>query len=206
MMRNVKQAMLGVAWAVVAVALCGGCTTPQYAATPYKPNPDKYGPISLTATKSVFLCPVIDHLGEDSRKALDPSFSVPAYIGDAVRQELTTAGSAPTAAPFAIGSSFAKVQDDIAQLSDKTKAAVYMAVQVVYFGPTKITIDTKMCSEKGQVLFEKRGLCCILDDPGDEQKASRKDRAALSEARMQTITHMTVRQIINDPAFQGVLQ
>jgi hypothetical protein len=170
--------------------LMGGCASPKFAAPKYLANPARFGPIQLVTTNKVYVSRVIDRLGDDNRKFIDPKFSTTAYLTDALDQELTAAGVTPLATPFAVGPGFNAAQQTIAAQANKQEGAVYLISEVRWFGPVKLTLDAKLYSPSGTILFEKRGLCIMLNVRVDSQ----------------TITHMALRQIIADPAFQTALQ
>jgi len=170
--------------------LMSGCAAPKFAAPKYQTNPAKFGVIQLITTNKVYVSPIIERLGEDNRKFIDPKFSTTAYLTDALEQELTIAGVTPLRTPFAVGPGFNAAQQAIATQSNKQEGAVYLISEVRFINFVKLTLDTKLYSPVGGVLFEKRGLCIMLN----------------AGQTSQTITHMALRQIIADPVFQKALQ
>jgi hypothetical protein len=170
--------------------LLSGCAAPKFAVSPYHANPDRFGAIHLVASNKLCLSPVIERLDEDNRRFIDPKFSTSAYLTDALDQELTAAGVRPVRTPFAVGPGFDAARQAIAAQANKSEAAVYLVSEVRWFGPVKLTLDAKLFSPSGSVLFEKRGLCLMLN----------------AQAGSQTVAYMALRQIIADPAFQKALQ
>ena len=165
--------------------LAGGCVEPKFAAPKYQTNPARFSPVRLATSNKFYLCPAIDGLGENNRRVIDPNFSTPAYLTDALEQELTAAGVTPLRAPFAVGPGFSAAQQTIAAQANQQEAAVYLVSQVQWFDAVRLTLDAKLYSPSGRILFEKRGLCIMLN----------------AAATPQTITQMALRQIIADPAF-----
>ena len=176
-------------WLALAM-LAGGCAGPKFAAPKYRANRAGFAAIHLAAPGKVYVSPVIERLGEDNRSILSPKFSTSAYLTDALEQELTAAGVTPLRTPFAVGPGFAAAQQTIAAQANPQEAAVYVISEVRWFGPVKVTLDAKLYSPSGRILFEKRGLCILL----------------YAGATSQTMTQMALRQIIADPAFQKAVQ
>ena len=136
-------------------------------------------------------------MGDDNRKFIDPTFSTTAYLTDALEQELIAAGVTPIRTPFAVGPGFIAAQQTITSQTNKQENAVYLVGEVRWFGPSKLTLDAKLYSPSGTILFEKRGLCIMLNMAPNGQM----DKSVTS----QKITNMALRQIIADPAFQKAI-
>ena len=175
---------------VIIVALASlvvGCAGPKFAPAKYE---SKGGIAQLSTTNTVYLSRIIDKLGEDNRKFINPTFSTTAYVTDALEQELAAAGVEPVETPFAIGPSFTAAQQTITDQANKQQRAAYIVGEVQWISYVKLTLDIKVYSPQGAVLFEKRGLCIMLD----------------CGATPQIVTQMALRQIIADPNFQRAVQ
>jgi hypothetical protein len=175
---------------LVLAILAGGCAGPKFAAPKYHTNPSRFAALHLATPNKVYLSPVMDGLTENNRRLLNSKFSTSAYLTDALQQELTVAGLTPLPTPFAVGPNFSAAQRTISAQANQQEAAVYVISQVRWFDPVRITLDAKLLSPAGRILFEKRGLCVMLN----------------AGANSQTVTQMALRQIIADPAFQQAVQ
>jgi hypothetical protein len=171
----------------VLAALVAGCAGPKFAPPRYKAGATL---AQLTTTNKVYLSRILDRLGEDNRKFIDPKFSTAAYLTDALQQELAATGLKPVEAPFAVGATFVAAQQTITDQANKQEAAVYIVGEVQWINSVKLTLDMKVYSPRGAVLFEKRGLCVMLN----------------CNATPQVVTHMVMRQIVADPNFQKAIQ
>jgi hypothetical protein len=175
---------------MVLVSIVCGCSSPKFTAPRYKIDPNGIGVVHLNTPNKIYISPTIERLGEDNRKLIDPNFSTTAYLTDALEKELTAAGVTPLRTPFAVGPDFRAAQETIVSQANKQEGAVYLVSEVRWFGPVKLTLDAKLYSPSGTILFEKRGLCMILNTSVTSQK----------------ITNMALRQILADPAFQKAVQ
>ena len=170
--------------------LTGGCAAPKFSPPKYRIARAGFSPIQLATANKVYVSPIMERLVEDNRRIIDPKFSTAAYLTDALEQELAAAGVTPLRTPFPVGPGFTAAQQTIAAQANPQEAARYVVGEVQWFGPTKLTLDTKLYSPSGGVLFEKRGLCIMLNTGATSQK----------------ITQMALRQILADPAFQKAVQ
>ncbi|MGP8199075.1 MAG: hypothetical protein ACLQU4_06180 [Limisphaerales bacterium] len=220
---------------LVVATLINGCKTgPRFALTRYQPASERFAAVQLSPARKVYLCPVIARLDSKNVRLLDREFSVSEYLTDALEQELNAAGVKPEPAPFQSGAALSGVAPVITRRANRPANAVYVAGEVLWFGPvdtssghqsgfaaesetfeSRVTIDVAVYSASGKTLFAKRGLCSLVDsttrvgnssDPG--MKRTRPKRWGWMEKpeTSQTATQMALRQIVADPAFQKALQ
>ncbi len=221
---------------ILAVAtLINGCQTgPRFALPPYQPASQNFAAVQLAPARKVYLCPVIARLDRSNARLLDPNFQVSAYLTDAWEQELNAAGVKPELAQFKPGAALSGMPKTIARQPHRPANAVYVASEVLWFGPvdtfsdhqggldaesetyqSRVTIDVAVYSPGGELLFAKRGLCSLVDSTTREanssdngMKSTRPKQWGWMEKPQdsQTATQMALRQIIADPAFQKALQ
>lgn len=176
---------------VAIMVLVSGCAARKYAPVRYQSSQDRFGAIILPTTKIVYLCPTIDSLPPDCRNFLDPKFTPWEHATDAIEQELKASGINPVRPGFSFGPSFERLKQGIAEKANKTENAVYLGTELLWLTAWRWTLDAKLFSPTGDVLFEKRGTCVVF---------------GLNKVDTQEITHMALRQILADPQFKMVLQ
>jgi hypothetical protein len=169
----------------------GGCASPKYAPQRYTAAQDRFGAITLSTTKKVYVCPTIDSLPSECRKCLDPKFTPWEHATDALEQELQASGLTPVRPDFAFGPSFEDLKEVVAEKARRSENAVYVGTELLWLSPERWTVDARLLSPAGDTLFEKRGTCVILGS---------------GTLDAQEITHMALRQILADPNFNGALQ
>jgi hypothetical protein len=79
----------------------------------------------------------------------------------------------------------------LSEKADQSENAVYLGTELLWLSPGRWTLDAKLLSPLGRVLFEKRGICVVFGVP---------------KVDTQEVTHMAIRQILADPVFKRVLQ
>lgn len=192
------------------VLLTGGCVA-KYTADRYEAAQDRFGAIALPTAKKVYLCPAIDSLPPECRQFLDPKFTPWAHTTDAFEQELKASGIYPVRPEFAFGPSFESLKQVISEKANKSENAVYLGTELLWLSKRQWSLDAKLFSPTGKVLFEKRGICIALGI----QKAEGQETKALSvweiqeqsqKVDTQEVTHMVIRQILADPSFKQALQ
>jgi hypothetical protein len=183
----------GLRCAVAGVALLGwsGCAGKLYTPPPYAAAPDRFGAIHLAPTKKIYLCPAIDGVAADCRATLDKKFTPYSYLTDALEKEFAAAGVTVQQPPFEIGGSFTGASETIKNHTPHEENAVFFVSELVCITQWKVTFDAKVYSGSGDLLFEKRGLCIVLQVPPPES---------------QLVTHMALRQVLAAPEFAKVLQ
>ena len=196
---------------VAIIMLTGGCATPKYKAERYKAAQDRFGAITLPTEKKLYLCPAIDGLPPECRQCLDPKFTPWAYATDAIEQELKVSGIHPVRPEFASGPSFDSMKQVISEKANKSEKAVYLGIELLWLTQTQWSMDAKLFSPAGDVLFEKRGICVVFGlKKVDEQEAKNMTAQQIRERSQkidtQEVAHMTIRQILADPAFKKALQ
>lgn len=228
MQTSTQRTRLAIGW-LAAVALLHGCATaPTFSLPRYQPAAERYVNLQPSAAKNVYLAPIIARLDPRNEQSLAPDFSVSNYLTDAMEQELQAAGITPGRAPFEVGPTLAEAEAAIIERADQPVDAVYVTGEVLWFGPvdmfsgfrsgmdaisrtfqTRITVDVRVYSAKGETLFAKRGFCTLLDSiMGGGQMGSHPWATASTEKSQtsQTVTQMALRQIIADPAFEKALE
>ena len=172
--------------------LCSGCVSaPKYMPTCYESAQSRFGTIPLPAAKKFYLCPTIDSLPADCRSVLDTKFIPSSYTTDAIEQELKTSGLNPVRPDFTFGPGFDPLKQSISEKADKSEKAVYLGTELLWLSAGLWSLDAKLFSPAGDILFEKRGICSVNDIP---------------QLDSQMVLHMTLRQILADPKFKQALE
>lgn len=215
---------------VVALWLNGCSTTPEpkFGLKRYQPVPEKYASLQSSPDKRVYLSPFIARLDPRNEKLLDRKFSVSVYLTDALEQELKSAGLSPQRTGFEVGKELSRAAKVISQRANAQERAVYVAGEVLWFGPvdmftdatsghvdkldttsdisqTRVAVDVNVYSASGEILFAKRGLCSLVDSV-TAGTMTRPRRWLEKPETSQFATQMALRQIVADPAFQKALQ
>lgn len=186
--RNYPQFLI--ALAVVAL-LSGGCATSKYSAERHKSAQDRFGSVTLSTEKKVYLCQTIDSVIPDCQKLLDPKFTPWEHAYDAIEQELKASGLTPLKPDFTSAPSFDGLKQILADRANKSENAVYLGTELIWLSGSRWTLDAKLFSPNGVVLFEKRGICMVI---------------GIEKIDAQEVTHMAIRQIIADPKFKEALK
>jgi hypothetical protein len=208
---NLSRAARGFLPLATIIMLTGGCATKKYTAERYKAAQDRFGTITLPTEKKLYLCPAIDGLPPECQQLFDPKFSPWAHATEAIEQELKVSGIHPVRPEFASGPSFDSMKRVISEKANKSENAVYLGVELLWMTQRQWSIDAKLFSPTGNVLFEKRGICVVLGlKKVDEQEAKnmtvRQIQERSKEVDTQEVTHMAIRQILADPTFKKALQ
>lgn len=173
------------------MALVSGCAADRYAPVRYRSSQDRFGAIVLPTTKTVYLCPTIDNLPPDCRDFLYSKFTPWEHVTDAIEQELKTSGINPVRPRFSFGPGFESLKQVITEKANKAENSVYLGTEILWLTAGRWTLDAKLFSPTGDMLFEKRGTCVVF---------------GLNKVDTQEVTHMALRQILADPQFKMALQ
>ena len=169
--------------------------TQKYKPASYQSAQDRFGIIELQTSKKFYLCPTIDNLPSACRKLLHKTFTPYEYATDAIEKELVYSGVIPERFKYETGPYFKSLQDVIKEKSNKSENAIYLGTELLWLDNQQLSLDAKLYNPSGEIVFEKRGICLVfgpLNDPKGKEG--------------QEIAHMTIRQILNDPKFNQVLQ
>ena len=171
--------------------LAAGCATEGYLPPRYQAAQNRFGAIRLTTTKKVYVCPTIDRLTPENRAWLDEKFTPWEHVTAAMEQELTASGLQPVRATLTFGPGFDSLQRSLADKANKNEKAVYLGTEILWLSANQWSLDARLFSPAGTVLFEKRGICAVF---------------GTDKVDTQEVTHMALRQILADPGFQKALQ
>ena len=187
-MRQAARVILG---SLPILMLAAGCASEGYAPPRYQAAQSRFGAIHLTTTKKVYVCPTMDRLTPENRAWLDAKVTAWEHATDAVEQELKASGLKPVRTTLAFGPGFDSLQQVLADKADKNEKAVYLGTALLWLSAHEWSMDARLFAPTGAVLFEKRGICAVFGSDKEDT---------------QEITHMALRQILADPAFQKALQ
>ena len=126
---------------------------------------------------------------------LNKKFTPYEYVTDAIEKELLASGITPERISFDTGPDFDSLQTVIKEKSNKSEDAVYLGTKLLWLDRMQLSIDAKLYSQAGEIVFEKRGICIIYGSLNDPKGKEGNE-----------IAYMTLRQILNDPQFKQVLQ
>ena len=192
--KNTFNILTFAALSIVPLMLTCSCAK-KYMPARYLSSQDTLGEINLQSSMKVYLCPTIDSLPKSCRNMLNKKFTPYEYVTDAIEKELLASGITPERVSFDTGPGFDSLQTVIKEKSNKSEDAVYLGTELLWLDRMQLSMDAKVYSPSGEVVFEKRGICIIygpLNDPKGKEGNE--------------IAYMTLRQILNDPKFKQVLQ
>lgn len=187
-----KRRLISYCSLMAVLFLFTGCVKPVlYGPNQYMSGQERFGAIELSASKKIYVSPTIDHIPVEARKNFDPGFNPGEYTTDAFEKELTASGIEPIRTTFSFEPSFSGLKQAILDNADASENAVYLGMELLWSKSYCWSLDAKLFSADGNVMFEKRAICMMYGvNPVDPQE----------------ITYMTLRQILSDPEFRKALQ
>jgi hypothetical protein len=192
-----------------------GCASNKF--MPARYSPDMEGHVRIAGAKTVVLAAPYDFITPEERLTYDRRFNPSFYLEDMLQSELRASGVQFVPAKFDCGASFEDLARTLLRGADVPDNCVILASALVWFPDVSaVACDVKVFSPKGELLFEKRGLCTTLWNywnprgapsvPFDaslanDNPAREKDYEAYIRAE-----RSVMRQIFADPDFQKALK
>ena len=212
------KALLSKGWPLVSVVmvLFAGCATPF---TPAKYVVDPNRPYAPHTQKTVLLVTAFDRTGVDAPGGGgSTTFNPSAYLTGVLEQELTAGGIHFKRLEGSYDPSFGGVARGLADGTIKAGGDVVLTASINAFPNDFIlSCDFRVYSAKGQLLFEKRGLCMnfSVTSPAILEQNETKNLFNLSamssdpkvvEANKLKAPRMVMQQLFGDPDFQKAIQ
>jgi hypothetical protein len=202
-MNHLLKSWMGFVFSAGAIMTLAGCAAPAFMPSQYVVDPNR--PYRLATVRTIMICPSFDRLDEESRSHLDPKCNPSAYLTGVIEKELTASGVKHGRVSFAFTPSFEGVQKALQNGASPDAGAIVIASAINHFPDNHvISCDLKVYSGRGDLLFEKRGIC--MNFHLDNSKAPGVAMGAYAGQDSLVAPRMAMQQILADPDFQKAIQ
>lgn len=194
--------------------LVSACTTSRFNPPAYSPQG---GSPTIENARSVVICQPFVRVTKEELATYDQRFHPSDYLKDMLESELAIRDVPCVEADFGTVKNEAELVRILAGKDAVPAGSVVMTASLVWFPDVSRTVcDVKVYSDKGELLFRKRGMCISHDlswtgiigqpKPFDASVVDNDPKLASQRETYLRPSRMAMKQIFDDPALRKLLR